>query len=354
MSSPSRRTSPANAADGVSSCMRLRMRRNVDFPQPDGPMRAVTWRASITSETRSRTWWSPNHAETSRASRCGASTAPARIAVGSWVASRSMSCSFVRSGEIRQEVGQLIGDEDADQEDGGGEDDPGLGMSPSPPAETGQSKGTSQNLELEEEEPEAGGVGAQRLLVGRNRVNERAERGQWPARLVSIDPLHAGGSKGRSAGRAQGDPCGPRNRAEHPGASLVHVDDVEGGRAGLSDHRHGRPLVEVGDSAEGTAVRVGPTEDDARTVTAREDRGAQMAGAVSQHRGGGALLDDLANADGGDGKNGNRSPEGKGATVGTHRPEWRRPPGQLGSVPVEQRGLCRPVLERTHHGELGH
>ena len=37
MSSPSSMTSPASAADGTSSCIRLRMRRNVDLPQPDGP-----------------------------------------------------------------------------------------------------------------------------------------------------------------------------------------------------------------------------------------------------------------------------------------------------------------------------
>jgi hypothetical protein len=43
--------------------MRLRIRRNVDFPQPDGPMSAVTRPAGIVSETRSRTWWLPNHAE---------------------------------------------------------------------------------------------------------------------------------------------------------------------------------------------------------------------------------------------------------------------------------------------------
>src|SRR6476469_10355511 len=69
MSSPSSSTSPASAADGTSSCMRLRMRRKVDLPQPDGPIRAVIPEAGIVSDTRSRTWWLPNHAVMSRASR---------------------------------------------------------------------------------------------------------------------------------------------------------------------------------------------------------------------------------------------------------------------------------------------
>jgi hypothetical protein len=44
------------------------MRRNVDLPQPDGPISEVTWPAGIISDTRSSTWWSPNHALISRAS----------------------------------------------------------------------------------------------------------------------------------------------------------------------------------------------------------------------------------------------------------------------------------------------
>ena len=42
MSTPSSSTSPASEALGTSWCMRLRMRRNVDLPQPDGPISAVT------------------------------------------------------------------------------------------------------------------------------------------------------------------------------------------------------------------------------------------------------------------------------------------------------------------------
>ncbi len=35
-------TAPFAAAPGACSCMRLRQRRNVDLPQPDGPITAVT------------------------------------------------------------------------------------------------------------------------------------------------------------------------------------------------------------------------------------------------------------------------------------------------------------------------
>src|SRR5688500_5349105 len=69
MSCPSRRTSPARAAEGTSSCIRLRIRRKVDLPQPEGPIRAVMPEAGMVSDTRSRTWWSPNQAVMSRASR---------------------------------------------------------------------------------------------------------------------------------------------------------------------------------------------------------------------------------------------------------------------------------------------
>ncbi len=44
------------------------MRRNVDLPQPEGPISAVTLPGSMVSDTRSRTLWSPNQAETRSAS----------------------------------------------------------------------------------------------------------------------------------------------------------------------------------------------------------------------------------------------------------------------------------------------
>src|SRR5256885_6395264 len=47
MSSPWRRTFPSTLAFGIVSCIRLRHRIRVDFPQPEGPMTAVTMRSSM-------------------------------------------------------------------------------------------------------------------------------------------------------------------------------------------------------------------------------------------------------------------------------------------------------------------
>ena len=68
MSCPSSNTSPPIAAPGIISCIRLRMRRKVDLPQPEGPISAVTLPASMCSDTRSSTSREPNHAEMFRAS----------------------------------------------------------------------------------------------------------------------------------------------------------------------------------------------------------------------------------------------------------------------------------------------
>src|SRR6516162_8446972 len=69
MSVPSSTTDPESAALGTSSCIRLRILKKVDFPQPEGPIRAVTLRGSIFRLTRSRTLLLPNQALTLAASR---------------------------------------------------------------------------------------------------------------------------------------------------------------------------------------------------------------------------------------------------------------------------------------------
>src|SRR5690349_20907922 len=89
MSSPSSSTSPASAADGTSSCMRLRIRRNVDLPQPDGPISAVMPPAGMVSETRSSTLWVPNHAVMSTA-RSSARSAFGAAVAGGTAGSRSV------------------------------------------------------------------------------------------------------------------------------------------------------------------------------------------------------------------------------------------------------------------------
>ena len=39
--------------------MRLSVLRKVDLPQPEGPMRAVTWRAGMSMSTSWSAWWLP-------------------------------------------------------------------------------------------------------------------------------------------------------------------------------------------------------------------------------------------------------------------------------------------------------
>ena len=46
-------TLPSTRPPGITSCIRLRVRRNVDLPQPDGPMKAVTERGSTVIVTPS-------------------------------------------------------------------------------------------------------------------------------------------------------------------------------------------------------------------------------------------------------------------------------------------------------------
>ncbi len=68
MSLPWNNTLPVILAPRTSSCIRLRHRMSVDFPEPEGPIIAVTDRAFATMLTFFRTWLAPNHALTSDAS----------------------------------------------------------------------------------------------------------------------------------------------------------------------------------------------------------------------------------------------------------------------------------------------
>ena len=52
-STSSRVTLPSTRAPGMTSCMRFRVRRKVDLPQPEGPMKAVTVRGSMVIEMSS-------------------------------------------------------------------------------------------------------------------------------------------------------------------------------------------------------------------------------------------------------------------------------------------------------------
>lgn len=58
-SSSSSMTLPSTRAPGMTSCIRLSVRRKVDLPHPDGPMNAVTERGSIDIEMSSMAWTPP-------------------------------------------------------------------------------------------------------------------------------------------------------------------------------------------------------------------------------------------------------------------------------------------------------
>ena len=52
-------TWPSTRPPGTTSCIRFRVRRNVDLPQPEGPMKAVTDRGSTVRDTPSTALKSP-------------------------------------------------------------------------------------------------------------------------------------------------------------------------------------------------------------------------------------------------------------------------------------------------------
>ncbi len=52
-------TLPSTRPPGVTSCIRFKVRRNVDLPQPEGPMKAVTERGSTVMEMSSMARWLP-------------------------------------------------------------------------------------------------------------------------------------------------------------------------------------------------------------------------------------------------------------------------------------------------------
>src|SRR5437764_15006506 len=62
MSSPSSMIFPSTRAPGTTSCMRLMARRNVDLPQPDGPIMAVTCLGSMVMLTSAMAWVVPYQA----------------------------------------------------------------------------------------------------------------------------------------------------------------------------------------------------------------------------------------------------------------------------------------------------
>src|SRR5579884_620483 len=73
MSRPANRTSPSTRAPGTVSCMRLRQRRSVDLPQPDGPMIAVTSPDGTSNPTSRTTRDAPKYASSDSTAIAGVS-----------------------------------------------------------------------------------------------------------------------------------------------------------------------------------------------------------------------------------------------------------------------------------------
>src|SRR5580765_3051602 len=71
MSWPYSRIWPCTRAVGTRSCIRFIARRKVDFPQPLGPIIAVTARADTSSETPLRTWLFPKKTDKFRVVTAG-------------------------------------------------------------------------------------------------------------------------------------------------------------------------------------------------------------------------------------------------------------------------------------------
>src|SRR5689334_8960098 len=117
-------TRPVTRAVGTVSCIRLRQRRNVDFPQPEGPMIAVTSRSANVIETRRTTSADPKNALSAFASMrtrlgpAGAGGGPVD-AVGRGTSGDSVATA-AESGACR-ETGCKADDEDnADEDEGAG------------------------------------------------------------------------------------------------------------------------------------------------------------------------------------------------------------------------------------------
>src|SRR6185312_2946858 len=123
MSRPSSSTRPETRPVGTVSCMRLRQRRNVDLPQPDGPMIATTLPSRTGSEMPCTAWIEPNHASSDSATRRVRSgvTAGASFAGRASVRPATWRFTSIATSRVEAGPGGDAGD-DADDEDERDED----------------------------------------------------------------------------------------------------------------------------------------------------------------------------------------------------------------------------------------
>src|SRR6185503_7523764 len=124
MSWPSSKTRPLTRAPGIVSCIRFRQRRNVDLPQPEGPMIAVTVRSSTSMFTLRIACAAPKCASRADTAMRGATsmTAPTERAPGSasFTACSGGRCSVAGSvSPARRDAGGDADDaDDADEDEG--------------------------------------------------------------------------------------------------------------------------------------------------------------------------------------------------------------------------------------------
>src|ERR1051325_9306855 len=81
MSAPSSSTRPVTQPPSDSSCIRLRQRRKVLFPHPEGPMIALTLCLGNMSETSLTTARGPNSAVSRKVSSCRTASAGCAMAL---------------------------------------------------------------------------------------------------------------------------------------------------------------------------------------------------------------------------------------------------------------------------------
>src|SRR5215213_7874861 len=93
-------TSPSTRAIGIVSCIRLRHRSRVDFPQPEGPMIAVTSLARKSSDTSRTALVAPKNAESARVRIASAgSLAGARTGAVAGVDARADAASVMATAD---------------------------------------------------------------------------------------------------------------------------------------------------------------------------------------------------------------------------------------------------------------
>src|SRR5688572_26976838 len=128
MSAPSRSTRPVARAPGIVSCMRFRHRKNVDLPQPDGPMTAVTLRSGIASVTSLMACTAPKYALSSCVPRrdfaARATSGASRRVTGAFTAASSVT--HAAEAGTGREAGREADEEDERDEDEGSR--PGEGV----------------------------------------------------------------------------------------------------------------------------------------------------------------------------------------------------------------------------------